>query len=297
MLHDLRFAARQLIHQRGFTLVALATLAIGIGATTTVFSFVDTLMLRELPYPGAERIVTLWQNNTKEGNPRDDVAPGNFFEWRERNQAFEVMGAGEPYSYDLTGVDRPEVLFAVNVTDGFFDALGVRAERGRLFAAEHFQPGAPCYAVLTHALWRGRFGGDPALVGGSLTLEDAPCTVLGVLPETFELGLLQDVARRRGLWIARKTQNWEREERDSSWWVAVGRLKPGVTLEQGQADMDRVAAALAADHPATNRGVGVSLVPLHEHLVGTARPLLLLLLAAAALVLLIACANLANLLL
>jgi putative ABC transport system permease protein len=295
-MNDLRIAFRQLVKRPGFTLVAIVTLALGIGATTTIFSVVDHLMLRDLPFPDADRVVTLWQANHREGNPREDVAPGNFLEWKDRAGSFAAMGAAEPYSFDLTGEDRPQVVLANYVTDGFFDALGVQPAAGRLLQAEDFRAGSGAVAVVGWGLWQRRFGADPALVGRTIVLDGQPTTVVGILPRDLDLGLGYSYARR-DLWVPRRLQGWERSSRSSAWWTVVARLAPGATLATAQADMDRVAGGLAAEFPATNNGVGASVVPLHEHLVGAARPTLMLLAAGVGLVLLVACVNIANLLL
>ncbi|MGH7568091.1 MAG: ABC transporter permease [Gemmatimonadales bacterium] len=299
LLQDLRFAVRQLRARPGFTAVAVLTLALGIGPTTAIFSVIDTLMLRPLPYPDADRIVTLWQNNTREGTPRDEVAPANFLDWRERNTAFAVVAAAAPYAYSLITPDgRPEAVFAVQVTEGFFDALGLQPYQGRLFTPEHHKPGSGNFALLTYGLWRQRYGGDPALVGSTLSLDGAPYVVLGVLPPELDLGLLRELpGRERSVWVARQEGTWERRERTSGWWNVIARLKPGVSLDQARADMDRVARGLAVEYPATNTGIGTTVAPLRDHLVSGARPGLLVLLGAVGLVLLIACANVANLLL
>jgi putative ABC transport system permease protein len=293
---DLRVAFRQLVTRPGFTAIAVITLALGIGATTTIFSVVDHLMLRDLPFPDADRVVTLWQANAREGIPRDDVAPGNYFDWKERATSFAAMGAVEPYSFDLTGEDRPEVVLANLVTEGFFEALGVQPLAGRLFGPQDFATNAGPVAVMGWGLWRRRFGGDPRIVGRVLLLDGRPTTVIGVLPRDLDLGLGYSYARR-DLWLPKQLQGWERTSRSSSWWTVVGRLAPAVGLAQAQADMDRVAAAMTADYPSTNEGIGVAVVPLREHLVGAARPTLVLLAAGVGLVLLVACVNVANLLL
>ena len=293
---DLRIALRQLAARPGFTAIAVVTLALGIGATTTIFSVVDHLMLRDLPFPEADRIVTLWQANAREGNPRDDVAPGNYFDWKERAGTFAAMGAAEPYSFDLTGDGRPEVILANLVTDGFFDALGVRPTAGRLLQPEDFRPNVGSVAVVGWGLWQRRFGGDPGLLGRSIVLDGRPTTVVGILPRDLDLGLGYTYARR-DLWVPKQLEGWERTSRSSSWWTVVGRLAPGATLGQAQADMDRVARVLADEYPATNQGIGVTVLPIREHLIGAARPTLLLLGAGVGLVLLLACLNVANLLL
>jgi predicted permease len=295
-VNDLRIALRQLAKRPGFAVVAIVTLALGIGATTTIFSVVDHLMLRDLPFPDADRVVTLWQTNAREGVEREDVAPGNYFDWKERSGAFAAMGAVEPYSFDLTGDDRPEVVLANYVTDGFFEALGVQPIAGRLLQADDFRDNSAAVAVMGWGLWQRRFGGDPALVGRTVVLDGHPATVVGILPRDLDLGLGYSYARR-DLWVPRRLQGWERNLRTSAWWTVVARLTPGATLASAQVDMDRVAGILAAEYPATNEGIGAAVVPLREHLVGTARPTLLLLSAGVGLVLLVACVNIANLLL
>lgn len=293
MLQDLRFAFRQLVRRPVVGVIAVGTLALGIGATTAIFSVVDHLILRDLPYPEADRIVTVWQHNRAERNRRDDVAPGNYLEWVERNRVFTALGAAEPYSMDLTGPDlRPEVIFSSLVTEGFFEALGLQPLYGRLLQPQDFREGAGKVAVIGYGLWQRRFGGDPDLVGRSISLDGEPYVIVGILPATFDLGLMYSV-RERELWAPRLLQGWERNARSSSWWAVIGRLAPGVSLAHAQADMDRVAANLAAEYPATNDGIGVTIVPFHEHLVGAARPALLVLLGSVGLVLLIACANVA----
>jgi len=294
-MNDLRFAVRQLAKRPGFTATAVVTLALGIGATTTIFSVVDHLMLRELPFEGADRIVTVWQNNARESNPRDDVAPGNYLEWKDRNQTFEGMGAAEPYSMDLLVQGaRPEVVLTSLVTEGFFEALGVRPYRGRLFGPDDYREAAGPLVVLSYTLWQQRFGGDPGIIGSALHLDRVPRVVVGILPPDFDLGLMESIPYG-DLWAPRIPQGWERTSRSSSWWTVVGRLKAGVSVARAQADMDRVAANLAVEFPATNEGIGAVVLPLREHLVGAARPTLLLLLGAVGVVLLIACANVANL--
>lgn len=298
VFQDLRYAARRLLQAPGFTAIAVLTLALGIGPTTAIFSVIDTLMLRPLPYPGADRIVTLWQNNASDRLARDAVAPGTFLDWRERATVFTALAAADPYAYSLLRPDgRPEAVFAARVTEGFFDVLGVPAHRGRLFGPEHHRPGSGNVAAITFDLWRGRFGSNPNMVGSSISLDGEPFTVVGVLPPEFELGMLQDVPGERSIWVARQEEGWERRERASRWWNVVARLKPGVSLEQARADLNRVASGLAAELPAANASTGVTVLPLRDHLVSGARTALLVLLGAVGLVLLIACANVANLLL
>jgi putative ABC transport system permease protein len=298
LLQDLRYAARRLVQAPGFTAIAVLTLALGIGPTTAIFSVIDTLMLRPLPYSEAERIVTLWQNDARNRTARDEVAPGNFLDWRDRATAFSMIAAADPYAYSLiTPEGRPEAVFAARVTEGFFDILGMPAFRGQLFTAEHHRPKSGNFAAISYGLWQRRFGGDAKLVGSSISLDGEPFVVLGVLPPDFDVGMFRDVPGERSVWVARQEEGWERRSRPSGWWNVIARLKPGLSLEQARADLDRVAAGIAAELPATNATAGVTVAPLRDHLVGNARTPLLVLLSAVGLVLLIACANVANLLL
>jgi putative ABC transport system permease protein len=297
-MSDTRFAIRQLVKRPAFTATAVATLAIGIGATTTIFSVVDHLMLKDLPFADADRIVTVWQDNQRLGIAREDVAPANFFDWRDRNTVFAAIGGTEPYSQDLTGEGRPEVILSSLVTEGYFEALGIRPIRGRVFGPDDFgtvtEGPSGNVAVLGYGLWQQRFGGAEDIIGRTLILDGQPVVVVGILPPDVDLGLSYSV-RKRELWLPKVIQPWEQYLRSSAGWTVVARLKPGVTVAQAEAEMDRIAANLATEHPETNERVGTTVVPLREQLVGAARPTLLLLLGAVGLVLVIACANVAHL--
>lgn len=292
--HDVVHAIRALRRRPGLVVIGAATLALGIGATTAVFSVVDTLVLRELPFPEADRLLTVWQDNRRDGNPRDDVAPANFLDWRERSRSFTTLAAAVPYSLDLVGPDRAEVLFGTQVTEGFFELLGIEPHLGRLLEAQDHVPGTGLVVLLGYGLWIDRFGGDSSIVGRVLTLDDAPTEVIGVLPPEFELALVNHVSAR-DIWMPYRFDTWERETRGSAWWNVVGRLAAGVTLGQAQADMNRVARDLATEYPGTNAEMGITVVSLHDHLVGNAGRMLWLLLGAVGLVLFIACANVAGL--
>ena len=298
LLRDTRHGVRLLRRNRGFTVAAVLIVAVGIGANTTIFSAVDALLLRDPPYPDADRIVMLWQRDVRAGaeRARDDVAPANFLDWRERTRAFEVMAAADPYSYDLQGVGEPEVLFAMRVTEGFFDVFGVQPLLGRTFRPDDHRTGAAPVAVLGYRLWERRFGADRAIVGRALSLDEGAFTVVGVLPPHFEPGLMS-AAGERGLWVPKAIAEHDRRVRGSAFWNVVGRLKRGVTLAQAQADMDAIAGGLGREYPRTNGGVGVHVQPLQDHLAGERGPALFLLWAAVALVLAVACANVAGLLL
>jgi putative ABC transport system permease protein len=296
LLQDIRYSLRMMRRRPGFTAAVLLTLTLGIGTSTTVFSVADTLMFRELPYPDAHKVVTIWRTNLADGIPREDVSPADFIDWRERAESFETIAAADPYSMDLTSDGPPETLYAVLVTDGFFDVLGIQPRLGRLFRSDDYRAEAGNVVVLTHGLWQRRFGLAPDIVGRTLTLDGTPRVVIGVLPEEFDLGLLP-AAGERGVWAPRPWEGWEQNTRGSAWWNVIARVKENVSVEQAQDEMDRVSAALASEYPTTNENTGATVVPLRDHLVGAARPALLMLLGAVGLVLLIACANVANLLL
>lgn len=303
---DLRVAWRQLAGRRGFTLALVITLGLGIGANTTVFSAVDSVLFRPLPYAEPGTLVTLWQTEPARGIERDAVSPGNFMEWRDRAVAVSRMAVVEPYSMDLTGDGEPANLPTWLVSEGFFDILGVPPLLGRTFRAdEHASVGedqreyldgnsstsAGRVIVLSHGLWQRRFGGDSDIIGRTLTLDDLGYEVIGVMPPGFAW------PPGREVWRPRVMSEEEREWRARNWLRAVARLAPGTGIEEAQADMDRIAAQLEAEYPETNRGSGILVQSLREHITGPVRTPLLVLLAAVAFVLLIACTNVAGLLL
>jgi putative ABC transport system permease protein len=221
-----------------------------------------------------------------------EVSPGNFIAWEERAGAFESMGLAEPSGIDLTSPDAPpDSLPSWAVTEGFFDALGVRPILGAGFGQEHFQPGGPGAVMISHALWQRRFGGDPSLIGNTVEVNGNATVVAGVLPPWLEYPSPRD------FWTPKQYRPGEPGDRYSSYMYAVGRLAPGVTAAEAQAELDAVAASLTADYPRTNGDAGIRLVPLKEEIVGGVRPAMLVLLGAVALLLLIACANVAHLVL
>jgi putative ABC transport system permease protein len=293
LLQDLHYGIRVLLKKPGFAVVAILTLAIGIGANTAIFSVVNGVLLRPLLYRDAESIYTLWQNNFKNGVERDDVSPANFLDWQAQNQVFEKMAACEPYSHDLSGQGEPESLSSWLVSEDFFQILGVSALHGRTFHPEEHQAGNNRVIVLGYNLWRRKFGGDPNLVGQKLMLRNQPYTVIGIMPPEF----LFPLEAKRESWAPRVVTEADRQRRGSAYLKVIGRLKPGVTLNQASDDMKAIASRLAEEYPQANREVGATVVPLAEHLLGHVRPALLVLLGAVGFVLLIACANVANLLL
>ena len=283
-----------LLKQPGFTLVAVFTLALGIGANTAIFSVVNAVLLRELPFPQSDRIVTLWENNTIDGLERDDVSPANFLDWRERQKSFEQLAFANPYSFDYVGDGEPVTFRSALVSKGFFDVLGASALHGRVFTYDEYEEGKNKVVVLSYGLWQQKFGGDTSIIGSKLTLDDAPMTVVGVMRPEFRLHLF-DIDEE--LWGPQVLTEDLRSQRKATYLKVIGRLKQGVTVEQARAELTGIANSLVSEYPSTNAGVGVTTISLDEHLKGKWRLALLILLASVGFVLLIACTNVANLLL
>jgi predicted permease len=290
--NDLLYGLRILRSTPGFTAVAVVTLALGIGADTTVFSVVDGVLLRRLPFPGSERIVTLWNTYPKLGDEREEVSPPDFCDWRAQSRSFDQLAAYERFFYILASDPAPVRLRTSRVSGDFFAAMGVKPLLGRPLLPADDHEGAHHVVVLSHRLWTSRFGGDPSVVGQTVILTGIPYSVVGVMPAGFEFPYEAE------LWTPLAYQPpFEPSLRRSTWLRTVARLKPGVTASQAQADMTSVARRLEERYPDTNEGRGVLVVSLQEVTVGNVRPALLVLLGAVGFVLMIACANLANLLL
>lgn len=291
-LNDLRYAVRLQRKNPSFTIVAVIALALGIGANTAIFSVVNTLLLKPLPYKEPERLVLAWEENAKQGYPQDTPTAANFIDWRNQNQVFERMAAFTPTSFNLTGSGDPERLIGRRVSANLFPLLGVEPELGRVFTAEEDQPNSERVVLLSYGLWQRRFGGDAGIVGKTLTLNGKGYRVVGVMPSRFQFPTAFD-----NLWVPIAFSPREAANRDAHFLQVLARLKPGVTLAQAQADMTTIATRLQQQYPETNTGLGAVITPLREHLVGDIKPALLILLGAVGMVLLIACANVANLLL
>ncbi len=295
---DLRYALRALRRSPVFTLVAALTLALGIGANTAIFSVVNGVLLQPFPYAEADRIVALWQNDQAAGVERDEVAAANLLDWRERSESFSGMAALEPYGMDYLAPDGPIGLDTWLVSEDFFSVMGVPALYGRTLSAEDYrrmagaayEEGVPS-VVLSHGIWRDQFGEDPEIVGRSITLDGVPANVVGVVPPEFQYPSAGVV------WAPVVYGDLAPAVRGGNYIQAVGRLRPGVELEQAHAELAAISAQLGREYPETNQHVGITAVSLPEQLVGQVRPALLLLLGAVGLVLLIACPNVANLLL
>jgi putative ABC transport system permease protein len=290
---DLRYAFRVLAKQPGVTLVAILTLALGIGANSAIFSAVNAVLLRPLPYDDPDRLMTVWEKRPGEGVMDNVVAPADFVDWTKMNTTFENLAAMGTTSADLTGVGDPVRLFAGTVSPAFFDILRVRMALGRNFRPEEGVIGKHRVVILGYQVWNTRFGRDAAIVGKTLALNGIPLEVVGVLPATFEFP-----DESLDLWAPLALEGGSQPlSRDSHQFNVYGRLKRGVSLEQARTDMDRVGSLLEQQYPDTNRRHGAWVTPLEDRLKTPVRGSLLLLLGAVAFVLLIACVNVANLLL
>jgi putative ABC transport system permease protein len=292
LLKDLGFGIRSLLKRRGFTMVAVTTLALGIGATTAIFSVVNGLLLRPLPYRDDQRLVMLGQSNRKLGVAREGVSPANFLDWREQARSFTEVAAAEQWGFTLTDYGEPEAMRGWAVTKGFFEILGTNALVGRTLLPEEYEQNKKV-VVISYGLWQRRFGGDAQIIGRQLTLNREPTTVVGVMPPEFDY----PHPPNRELWGPRTARPNDPQTRGGSLLRVVGRLRDNVTLEQAQQEMNGIAAHLGQQHPQTNDEVGAVVIPLREQLVGQVRLALYILFGAVGLVLLIACANVASLLL
>ena len=296
LIQDLRFAFRSLAARPAFAAIAILTLALGIGATTAIFSVVHAVLLRPLEYPQAERLVHLRGFEKDKGTP-DNLSPADFLDFERDNTVFSRIGANGWVGLMTIagGTGEAERVGGVLVTEGFFPTLGVQPSRGRLFLPDEDRPGAPLVAMVSDGLWRRRFGADPGIVGSSITVNATPVTVIGVLPATFRHVEINP-ERPADLFMLHRF-NRAAANRGGHFIRAVARLKDGVGLEPASAELDAIAARLEQEYPRSNVNQGVVVTPLLEAIVGESRPVLLLLSAAVAFVLLVACANVANLLL
>jgi predicted permease len=290
---DIVFGLRVLRRNPVFSLVAVATLALGVGANTALFSITNAVVFRPLPFAEAERLLTLWECSAKSEAARVIVSPANYLDWREQTRSFEEMGAYTEDFYNISEDDsRPERVAAANATPSLFRALGVRPVLGRTFLPEEGLSEAGRAVLLSHGLWRRRFGGDPSVVGKTVRLNGPEYTVVGVLPPDFIIS-----ARRYEVYRAMGLSDTQRVNRRGRYLMGIARLRPGVTAEQARAEMNAVGARLTAQYPDENAGRGATVYPLTALITGGARTALLMLLGAVGFTLLIACANVANLLL
>ncbi len=289
-LQDARYGLRMLLKRPGFTAVAIITLALGIGANTAIFSVLNAVLLRPLPFKDPDRLVMVWETNAKYDIRTGVTSYAAFRDWKEQNQVFESMVASAGQSFNLTADDEPERVSGMRVSPEVFEFTGTKPVLGRGFLQEEEQPGRNRVVLLGHALWQRRFGSDPRVVGKPIILNAESYTVIGVLPPDF-LTPSGWIMARVDVLVPLVVSS----ERTSYYITVMARLKPGVTLAQAQSNMESIAAGLAEQYPDTNRGRGVNLVPAHEQVVGKTRGALMIFFGVVVFVLLIACVNVANL--
>ena len=290
---DLRFALRALRKSPGFAAVTIGVLALGIGANTAIFSVVHAVLLKPLPFPDAERIVVVPHTPPQDifpGRKYFSVSPANYYDWKAQNDVFSHMAMVADGRATLTGSGEPASISAYYVTSEFFPVMGARPLMGRVFTASDDEPGQDV-AIISEEMWKSRFGGSPSVVGTTMIVDGKSHAIVGVLPEKLAY------PPETRVWIPLVLSPQDRALRAIHDFGVLARLKDGVSLDAAQAQMNAIAARLAAQYPADNKGWGAAVLAFHEDLVGDVRPALLVLLGAVGFVLLIACANVANLVL
>src|SRR6267142_2117878 len=293
LLKDITYGIRTLIKSPGFTIVAIVALTLGIGANTAIFSVVNSVLLRPLPYSDPSRLVQLWEANVAKARNEIPASYPNFADWRDQNHVFEHVVAYSDWSFNLTGSGEPERIRSAIVSPAFFTVLGINPIRGRVFLSGEDEKGMDLVVVISENLWQRRFNSDPNIVGRSLNLDDKTFTVVGVISRGVQAPLMSDEIE---LW-APVSHGFAFDNRYGHYLNVLARLKSGTTPQQAQADMNTVASRLEQQYPESNKGRGVRVVPLNEQIVGNFRTSLLVMLGAVVFVLLIGAANVANMLL
>src|SRR5712664_576194 len=288
---DIRYALRNLIKRPGFTAIAVITLAVGIGANTAIFSFINALLLKPLPFPDLDRVVAVWEKIPSRGVERNEVTVADYLDWRAQNQTFEQLGIYRWWSTNLTGADSPERVQGFQVTTNFLDIVGVKPLMGRGFSAEESDPGKDAVALLTYNLWQRRFGADPNIVNKTISTNGTARTVIGVMPPEFNYPKGAEIYSPLAI-----TPELARSRLNQSY-LGIGRLKPRVAVQAAQVDMDHIAGRLEKQYPASNTGRGVVIYPILQDTVRLYSTALWVMMAAVGFVLLIGCANVANLML
>ena len=290
---DFRYAVRSLLRTPRFTVTALLTLTLGIAATIAIFTFVDAALIRPLPYRDSSRLYQIYETRKMEVFSRFEASYPDFLDWRAQNLVFDSLAGYSQNQVVMRGSGTPQVLASAVATDNFFATLGVQPAYGRDFRPGEDLAAAPRYALISYGWWQRHFGGKADAMGQTLTIDDAPTTIIGVLPPDFHFAPVGDP----DIWLTLHAERDMLVRRNLHWLMVVGRIKPGVSRESAASAMNLVAANLEQQYPQSNHELRTAVVPLTEVIVGQIRPILLLLLGAVALLLLIACANVANLLL
>jgi putative ABC transport system permease protein len=288
---DITYAIRNLSKRPGFTLIAVITLALGIGANTAIFSAINALLLNPLPFPELDRVVAIWDKSPSRGYDHNEVTFANYLDWQAQSQSFEQLALYRWWSVNLAGIDPPERAQGFQVTANYLDALGMKPIIGRNFLPEENQPGKDQVAIISHSLWQRRFGGDPNILNKTITTNAVVRTIVGVMPEHFNYPKGGEIYGPLAI-----TPQIIQNRRTHTYYV-VGRLKPGVSLQSAQSDIDNITARLEQQYPDHNKGWGATVYPIVADTVRTYDTVLWVVMAAVAFVLLIACANVANLML
>ena len=288
---DINYAIRNLWKRPGFTLIAVLTLALGIGANTAIFSAINALLLKPLPFPELDRVVAIWDTLPARGVDHNEVTIANYLDWQAQSQSYEQLALYRWWSANITGIDSPERIQGFLVTANFLDAIGMKPIMGRNFKAEENQPGKDAVAIITHSLWQRRFGGDPNIVNKTITVNSVTRTVVGVMPERFNFPKGSEVYAPIAF-----TPELMKSRGNHSYYV-IGRLKPGVSIDSSQAELTNLTARLEQQYPETNKGWSAAVYPLVADTVRQYDTALWVMMGAVGFVLLIACANVANLML
>lgn len=300
VLQELRYGLRTLNRSRSFAIAAVLVLALGIGANTAIFSVVNAVLLRPLPFPQPDQLVQIWHTPPQTSFPgmkEFSVSAANYLDWAAQNHVFQQMSIYSWSHYNLTGKGEPQFISARGVSSEFFSVLQAQPMLGRVFSRDEDQPGHNHVAILSETFWRNQFGADPGIVGQDISLDGAAYRVIGVMPAKFQFPITSDPVDAAKLWTPLAMTDQERAVRGEHHYLVIGRLKPGVSVQQAQAEMETISRRLEQEYPADDKGWGAVVKPLSEELTGEVRTPLLVLLGAVALVLLIACANVANLVL
>ncbi|HZN09587.1 MAG TPA: ABC transporter permease [Pyrinomonadaceae bacterium] len=290
-LNDIRYAFRNLIKRPAFTLIAVLTLGIGIGANTAIFSSIYALLLKPLAFPELDRVVAIWDKNPSRGVVHNEVAMANYLDWQAQTQSFEQLALYSWFNASITGLNEPERVQGFAVTANFLDVTGVKPIMGRNFTAEENQPGKDVVVIISYSLWQRHFGADPNILAKTITINNFPCQVVGVMPPHFNFPKAGDV------YAPLELSPEVVSNRQTHQYYVIGRLKPGASIESAQAEIDNVTARLEKQYPETNTGLGATVYPLVDDMVRAYDKPIWITMGFVGFVLLIACANIANLML
>jgi len=290
-LNDIRYAFRNLIKRPAFTLIAVLTLGIGIGANTAIFSSIYALLLKPLAFPELDRVVAIWDKNPSRGVVHNEVAMANYLDWQAQTQSFEQLALYSWFNASITGLNQPERVQGFAVTANFLDVTGVKPIMGRNFTAEENQPGKDVVVIISYSLWQRHFGADPNILAKTITINNFPCQVVGVMPPHFNFPKAGDV------YAPLELSPEVVSNRQTHQYYVIGRLKPGASIESAQAEIDNVTARLEKQYPETNTGLGATVYPLVDDMVRAYDKPIWITMGFVGFVLLIACANIANLML